>query len=117
MKMFFLTANLVMKKRGEDNVMERTKTNTEASTARRLDSWVSVEWMMNLYLSRAMMTMEKEEKKMQLAWMVLISLQMISDSGQSVSISMIVSGIVMVQKRMSEIARFVMNTFRGVCIT
>ena len=65
--------------------------------------------------------MEKEVKKTQLAWIVPISLQRISMSGPQdqyfVKMSLIVSGMVKVHRRMSEMARVVMNTFRGVSIT
>ena len=76
---------------------------------------------MNLYLSRATRRMENEEKKMQLFWMVPTSLQRIFISGPHgqyfVKTSMTVRGMVKVQSRMSDMARVVMNTFRGVSIT
>ena len=85
-----------------------------------MDSWVLEGRRMNLYLSRDTNRMEKEEKKTQLAWIVPIILQRISIScphGQYLpNRSITVSGMVKVQSRMSEIARVVMNTFRGVNI-
>ena len=109
---------MVMKNRGVERVVDMKRAEKDARNAWVMVSWVLVGWRMNLYLSRATRRMEKEEKKMQVFWMVPINLQRISISGPHgqyfVSTSITVRGMVNEQSMMSDMARVVMNTLRGV---
>jgi hypothetical protein len=65
-----------MMNRGEDISPEIKRLSRENQTAILMDICFCLGWRMNLYLSMAIMRMEKEEKKTQVAWKLPTNLQM-----------------------------------------
>ena len=69
------TSSSVMMNRGEDISPEMKRLSRENQTAICIDICFCLGCMMNLYLSMAIIRMEKEEKKTQEAWKLPNNLQ------------------------------------------